>query len=152
MSWIDTNGRCSNCYAILDSSQIMDTNLKISGTKMMTIEIGAIVRLKSGGPRMTAGKIGAEGRPESVQCMWFPTDFNGMFGHPDNAWFNIHTLDIINDDDDNEGELENDDISEIVQSMDVAADEGRSFYIDVGDLTPEEANLYISNIKGNFRK
>jgi uncharacterized protein YodC (DUF2158 family) len=40
----------------------------------MTLQVGEVVRLKSGGPAMTVMATGARAEPGVVECAWFSRD------------------------------------------------------------------------------
>ena len=40
----------------------------------MTLQVGEVVRLKSGGPAMTVVATGARAEPGLVECAWFDRD------------------------------------------------------------------------------
>ncbi|MDB5483515.1 MAG: putative small protein [Caulobacteraceae bacterium] len=40
----------------------------------MTLQVGEVVRLKSGGPAMTVVATGARAEPGVVECAWFDRD------------------------------------------------------------------------------
>jgi uncharacterized protein YodC (DUF2158 family) len=40
----------------------------------VTLQIGEVVRLKSGGPAMTVIAVGARAEPGMVECAWFDRD------------------------------------------------------------------------------
>jgi uncharacterized protein YodC (DUF2158 family) len=133
MSWVDAEGHCSNCYALLDGSQSNDTTVK--GTTKMTIQLGDVVWLKSGGPAMTVSRVGPEGKPDSISCIWFPTDMNGQYAaQPEVSLFNMHSLRLTEDD----MEPGNEDDSLMEQNVDAARPR---------TMSPGDLQTYIDKIK-----
>jgi uncharacterized protein YodC (DUF2158 family) len=51
------------------------------------IEVGDVVKLKTGGPKMTVSNIGPNPVTTSVYCVWFQGDEHEGWGSLEGAWF-----------------------------------------------------------------
>jgi len=64
----------------------------------MNLEIGTLVRLKSGGPVMTVAR-GNNGAAEQVECQWFAgssdEEWDGGWGGLQSGVFNVKALTVV---------------------------------------------------------
>jgi uncharacterized protein YodC (DUF2158 family) len=56
---------------------------------MRELKKGDVVRLKSGGPKMTVGMTGGATAEGSIECVWYD-----VVGKLNRDWFHAETLDV----------------------------------------------------------
>lgn len=60
------------------------------------INPGDVVRLNSGGPKMTIAKVDVEGKSGSMLCVWFPA----LDVKPETAYFLANSLTVLGSEED----------------------------------------------------